>query len=63
MVHFYAKSARQTEYIKAAEEAVKYAVEVVKKNPSHLIADIFYFIKDILFYTIFFGRFCRINYF
>ena len=31
----YAKSARQTEYIKAAEEAVKYAVDVVKKNPSH----------------------------
>ncbi len=31
----YAKSARQTEYVKAAEDAVKYAIDVVKKNPSH----------------------------
>ncbi len=31
----YAKSARHTEYVKAAEEAVKYAIDVVKKNPSH----------------------------
>ncbi len=31
----YAKSARHTEYVEAAEEAVKHAIEVVKKNPSH----------------------------
>jgi competence protein ComFB len=31
----YAKSVRHTEYSEAAKEAVKYAIEVVKKNPSH----------------------------
>ncbi len=31
----YAQTVRNTEYYDAAREAVKYAVEVVKKNPSH----------------------------
>ena len=31
----YAKSARETEYVEAAEDAVKHAIDVVKKNPSH----------------------------
>lgn len=31
----YAKTVRHTEYFEAAREAVKYAIDVVKKNPSH----------------------------
>ena len=31
----YAKNVRNTEYIDAAKDAVKYAIDIVKKNPSH----------------------------